>query len=85
MVVQPLDYESTREYVLTVMATDGGSPPLSNTAIIRINVTDANDNFPAFAQKVYNAAVPEDAQFGESVIQVIRKISLNILSWLYLA
>lgn len=71
MVVQPLDYESTREYVLTIMATDGGTPALSNTAIIRINVTDANDNFPAFAQKIYNAAVSEDAQSGENVIQVL--------------
>ena len=69
-VIQPLDYEAAREYVLTVVATDGGTPPLSSTAVVRFNVTDANDNAPIFTQSSYQASVREDAQPQHNVIQV---------------
>ena len=69
-IIQPLDYESAREFVLTVTATDGGTPPLSNTAVVRFNVTDANDNPPIFTQPSYTASVREDAQTQHNIVQV---------------
>ena len=69
-VADPLDYESIREYMLTVLATDGGSPPLSNTAMVKINVTDANDNAPVFSMDRYRASVIETAAIGHKLIQV---------------
>lgn len=33
---------------LTVQATDKGMPRLSSTSVIKIQVTDINDNAPAF-------------------------------------
>ncbi len=39
-----LDYETTSQYSLTVQVTDDGSPNLSDTATITINVTDVNEN-----------------------------------------
>lgn len=38
----------TAQYVVLVHATDQGSPPLSATATVNIDVTDYNDNPPLF-------------------------------------
>ncbi|XP_059061183.1 fat-like cadherin-related tumor suppressor homolog, partial [Achroia grisella] len=70
-VARPLDYERRREYVLTVQAIDGGSPPLSDLATLNITVTDGNDNPPTFSQSSYGARVREDAAVGMRVLQVI--------------
>ena len=70
-VIDSLDYESAREYFLSILATDGGTPPLSNTAIVRINVTDANDNFPVFGMDVYHVQIAEDVKVGHNILQVI--------------
>ncbi|XP_059250216.1 protocadherin-23 [Mustela nigripes] len=43
-----LDYELTSSYSLIVQATDKGMPRLSGTSVIKIQVTDINDNAPAF-------------------------------------
>ncbi|XP_036097828.1 protocadherin-23 [Molossus molossus] len=43
-----LDYEVTNSYSLLVQATDKGMPRLSGTAVVKIQVTDVNDNAPAF-------------------------------------
>ena len=69
-VIDPLDFESAREYFLSILATDGGTPPLSNTAIVKVNITDANDNAPVFGMTVYHAEVTEDAEVNAVVIQV---------------
>nr|XP_056717971.1 protocadherin-8 [Euleptes europaea] len=44
------DYESLRQLELTVQATDGGSPPLSATAVLTVRLVDQNDNAPAITQ-----------------------------------
>lgn len=69
-VIQPLDYEASHEYYITIEATDGGSPPLSDMATVNINLTDVNDNRPVFSQDVYTAVVSEDAELGKTVITV---------------
>ena len=74
-VIDPLDFESAREYFLSILATDGGTPPLSNTAIVKVNVTDANDNAPVFGMTVYHAEVLEDAEVGHNILQVNEGIS----------
>ncbi|XP_006232597.1 protocadherin-23 isoform X2 [Rattus norvegicus] len=43
-----LDYESTSSYSLIVQATDRGVPRLSDTAMVKIQVIDVNDNAPVF-------------------------------------
>lgn len=68
--IAALDYEVSHEYYITVEATDGGSPPLSDMATVNINLTDVNDNRPAFSQDVYTAVVSEDAELGKVVITV---------------
>lgn len=69
-IIENLDYESSHEYYLTVEATDGGTPSLSDVAAVNINVTDINDNTPVFSQDTYTAVVSEDAVLEQSVITV---------------
>uniref|UniRef100_A0A665T2A5 FAT atypical cadherin 3a n=1 Tax=Echeneis naucrates TaxID=173247 RepID=A0A665T2A5_ECHNA len=71
LVAQVLDYETCRDYFLTVEACDGGTPPLSAITTVNINLTDVNDNAPMFSCDLYSAVVSEDATIGESVVQVI--------------
>ncbi|XP_029372725.1 protocadherin Fat 3 isoform X2 [Echeneis naucrates] len=71
LVAQVLDYETCRDYFLTVEACDGGTPPLSAITTVNINLTDVNDNAPMFSCDLYSAVVSEDATIGESVVQLV--------------
>lgn len=44
--------------------------PRSDTAYVRIFVTDVNDNAPVFAQPVYEVSVEEDKEVGFVLITV---------------
>ncbi|KFM78662.1 Cadherin-related tumor suppressor, partial [Stegodyphus mimosarum] len=46
---RPLDYEDKHNYVLNVSATDGGTPRLSTTIQVVVEVLDVNDNAPRFS------------------------------------
>ncbi|XP_075622242.1 protocadherin gamma-B5-like isoform X3 [Balearica regulorum gibbericeps] len=65
-----LDRESEQSLRLVLTALDGGEPPRSGTAQLCINVTDANDNPPVFAQDRYGASLREDAPRGSTVLNV---------------
>ena len=68
-VLDGLDFERKQNYLLTVQATDGGVPPLTN-ATVNVTLTDVNDNAPVFLQNSYSAVVSEASPKGEKVIQV---------------
>ncbi|ESO10586.1 hypothetical protein HELRODRAFT_146064, partial [Helobdella robusta] len=53
------DYERARAYVITVVISDHGQPPLSSTALVRIHVKDLNDNRPTFNKTVFYMSVCE--------------------------
>ncbi|XP_062044968.1 protocadherin beta-8-like [Lepus europaeus] len=61
---QALDREEEPELRLTLTAQDGGSPPRSGSAQVRIEVVDVNDNAPEFEQPLYRVQVPEDSPTG---------------------
>ncbi|NWW41666.1 PCDG7 protein, partial [Panurus biarmicus] len=65
-----LDRESEQRLRLVLTALDGGDPPRSGTAQLWINVTDANDNPPVFAQDQYRVSLREDASPGSIVLNV---------------
>jgi hypothetical protein len=44
---------------LVVMVTDGGTSSLSDTRLLRVGLTDVNDNSPVFSQTVYDVTVTE--------------------------
>uniref|UniRef100_A0A8U7P7C5 Uncharacterized protein n=1 Tax=Corvus moneduloides TaxID=1196302 RepID=A0A8U7P7C5_CORMO len=65
-----LDRENEQSLRLVLTALDGGDPPRTGTAQLWINVTDANDNPPVFAQDRYRASLREDAPPGSTVLNV---------------
>uniref|UniRef100_A0A2K5Q1K7 FAT atypical cadherin 4 n=1 Tax=Cebus imitator TaxID=2715852 RepID=A0A2K5Q1K7_CEBIM len=69
-VTQSLDRETKEHFVLTITATDSGSPALTGTGTINVIVDDVNDNVPTFASKAYFTTIPEDAPTGTDVLLV---------------
>ncbi|NWS63664.1 PCDB1 protein, partial [Chunga burmeisteri] len=65
-----LDREQQAEVALSVTAVDGGSPPLSGTALIRVVVLDINDNIPVFTRSLYKARVLENSREDAPVVVV---------------
>ncbi|XP_054244965.1 protocadherin beta-15-like [Indicator indicator] len=67
---QQLDREEQTGINLLLTAIDGGSPPRSGTAQIRIVVLDANDNTPMFSREVYEVSLAENSTPGLLVVKV---------------
>ncbi|XP_037003615.2 protocadherin alpha-5-like [Artibeus jamaicensis] len=65
-----LDRESVANYAVVVTARDGGSPPLSTTASVSVEVADVNDNAPTFAQPEYTVFVKENNPPGCHIFTV---------------
>lgn len=65
-----LDYETVKGLRLNVHAFDGGSPPLSDDAIVQINVIDDNDNAPRFSTCNMTAVVQESVQPGQELLAI---------------
>ncbi|XP_030921357.1 protocadherin gamma-A2 [Geospiza fortis] len=66
-----LDRESEPSLRLLLTAVDGGDPARTGIAQLWINVTDANDNPPVFAQDRYRVSLGEDTPPGSTVLNVI--------------
>ncbi|NWH73016.1 PCDG9 protein, partial [Piaya cayana] len=56
--LRSFDYEEVREVGLWVRAEDGGSPPLSSNASVRLEIADENDNAPQVLYPPSAGAVP---------------------------
>ncbi|KAM4590460.1 protocadherin-16-like isoform 1-T2 [Fundulus diaphanus] len=65
-----LDYEKNPSPSITVVATDGGKPPLSSTSVVNILLQDLNDNEPVFERNVYNVSIKENTAPGTCILQV---------------
>ncbi|XP_073418999.1 protocadherin-16 [Dendrobates tinctorius] len=66
----PLDYEKDPQPQMTVVASDRGVPPLTSTAIVRVQLLDVNDNHPVFASAIYNATLSEGSPRGTCFLKV---------------
>ncbi|XP_026726714.1 protocadherin-16, partial [Trichoplusia ni] len=64
IVKKPLDYETLRNFTVTLRAQDSGSPPLHNDTQLHVQVLDADDQNPKFTHEHYTAVLPEDAKEG---------------------
>ncbi|XP_059845921.1 protocadherin-10-like [Hypanus sabinus] len=86
-----LDRESASMHNVTVACSDGGSPLLTTSKTIPIEVSDRNDNSPQFSKPVFTASVMENNDIGASIFSMTAfdpdldenaRISYNILdSW----
>ncbi|MEQ2288966.1 Cadherin-23 [Ameca splendens] len=71
-VTRPLDYEMVPKGMiyLTVMAKDGGNPPLNSTVPVTVEVIDENDNPPEFSKSSYIIKISENLIAGATVLVV---------------
>ncbi|XP_023607854.1 LOW QUALITY PROTEIN: protocadherin alpha-10-like [Myotis lucifugus] len=65
-----LDRESMSDYIVVVTARDRGSPSLSATTSLSVEVADVNDNAPLFAQPEYTVFVKENNPPGCHIFTV---------------
>ncbi|XP_060630188.2 protocadherin gamma-B5-like isoform X3 [Anolis sagrei] len=66
----PLNREKISEYNITITATDRGTPPLSTHKIISLQISDINDNAPAFEISSYSIYAPENNPSGTSLFTI---------------
>lgn len=62
-----LNYKITSFYAFEIRASDG---MLDSTAVVQINISDANTNAPVFSQRSYKGRVFENAKIGTPVLKV---------------
>nr|XP_046262312.1 protocadherin alpha-2-like isoform X5 [Scatophagus argus] len=72
-----LDREVTPQYSVTISVTDEGSPPLSNTSVITVRVSDVNDNAPIFPEPLINVYVKENSKVG-TVIKTVTATDADV-------
>ncbi|XP_056373078.1 protocadherin gamma-C5-like isoform X15 [Hyla sarda] len=65
-----LDREKLSQYTIRLTASDLGSPSLSSHITISLNISDVNDNPPAFLHHVYNAFIAENNEAGRLLCTV---------------
>uniref|UniRef100_A0A4W6CGA5 Cadherin domain-containing protein n=1 Tax=Lates calcarifer TaxID=8187 RepID=A0A4W6CGA5_LATCA len=70
VVMGNLDREKKDSYDLNIRVVDGGKPARASSALLRVTVTDQNDNAPKFERSHYEAELPENSPLGHSVLQV---------------
>ncbi|KAL5273464.1 hypothetical protein ACFFRR_000290 [Megaselia abdita] len=66
-VSRKLDYDQRNTYEMEILASDLGTPSLSGTATLVVNVTNSNDKNPYFTPTNQKAEVKEDALVGTVV------------------
>ncbi|XP_077122273.1 protocadherin gamma-B1-like isoform X3 [Ranitomeya variabilis] len=65
-----LDREKISSYNITIQATDKGSPEMTSTNVVRLEVSDVNDNAPVFDTLGYTAFVIENNLPGASIFSI---------------
>ena len=70
---QEIDRETTQSLTLTIIVSDNGTPELSDTSIVNINIVDVNDNSPVFGATSYLAYVLEGSNMGH-IVSVVSAI-----------
>ncbi|XP_026580603.1 protocadherin beta-14-like, partial [Pseudonaja textilis] len=75
--IRSVDYEDIQDFQVMVRAIDKGSPPLSSEIMVRVLITDENDNVPFILCPLQNSTspsndlVPRGAETGYLVTKVV--------------
>lgn len=70
-IANKLDYDRRNTYTIEVVADDKGTPTLSGTTTLTVNVINTNDKMPYFVPTTQKAEVLEDAPVGTHVHTLI--------------
>uniref|UniRef100_A0A8B9GNJ1 Cadherin domain-containing protein n=1 Tax=Astyanax mexicanus TaxID=7994 RepID=A0A8B9GNJ1_ASTMX len=65
-----LDRESESGYNISIMCSDEGSPSLSSSVTLTLQISDVNDNAPVFERSSYEASISENNTPGLSLFRV---------------
>ncbi|KAH8267648.1 hypothetical protein KR018_012374 [Drosophila ironensis] len=60
-----LDYEQLQNFTVKLRAQDQGTPPRYSDTLLRVVITDADDQNPKFQRETYSAELPTDGRPGE--------------------
>lgn len=69
--VSELDRETTDYYKLTLRVTDGGTPALTDSTFVEINITDINDNSPMFNSSQKDVSVRENSPVDTVLLTLV--------------
>jgi hypothetical protein len=64
---QPINHTEYPTATFTVVARDGGSPPLEDRATVEIDVIECNAHRPQFAPSFYDMELRADVDVGTSL------------------
>jgi protocadherin Fat 4 len=70
-ILQSLDYDIIQEYHLNITAEDLGFKARSAVAMLRVTLTDINDQKPEFNQTEYHAYIPENSPAKSFVYKAV--------------
>ncbi|XP_072291831.1 protocadherin-18b isoform X2 [Eucyclogobius newberryi] len=70
VVMRELDRESQTAYQLLLTASDNGVPPKSGSTLLKISISDSNDNSPAFDEQAYVVTLLENSPVGTLILDL---------------
>ncbi|XP_036782882.2 protocadherin-18 isoform X1 [Manis pentadactyla] len=70
IVVRELDRELQSSYELQLTASDMGVPQRSGSSVLKISISDSNDNSPAFEQQSYLIQLLENSPVGTLLLDL---------------
>ncbi|KAM4621498.1 protocadherin-18b isoform 3-T3 [Polymixia lowei] len=70
VVMRELDRELQSSYQLQLTASDNGVPPKSGSTLLKISISDSNDNSPAFDEQAYVINLLENNPLGTLIIDL---------------
>ncbi|KAM4555290.1 protocadherin-18b isoform 3-T3 [Odontesthes bonariensis] len=70
VVMRELDREEQSSYQLQLTALDNGVPPKSGSTLLKISISDSNDNSPAFDEQAYMISLLENSPLGTLIIDL---------------
>uniref|UniRef100_A0A3Q3A8W3 Protocadherin 18b n=1 Tax=Kryptolebias marmoratus TaxID=37003 RepID=A0A3Q3A8W3_KRYMA len=70
VVMRELDREVQSSYQLQLTASDNGVPPKSGSTLLKISISDSNDNSPVFDEQAYVISLLENSPLGTLIIDL---------------
>ncbi|XP_037629814.1 cadherin-like protein 26 isoform X1 [Sebastes umbrosus] len=76
------NYDKVKKYEVLIQAKDHGTPSMSSTATITLNIVDTNSHPPTFKEKQYHGSVPESTMQTDVLrVGVNDKDTINTPGW----
>ncbi|XP_063045610.1 protocadherin-18b isoform X2 [Engraulis encrasicolus] len=70
VVIKELDREVQASYQLQLTASDAGIPPKTGTTLLKISISDSNDNSPVFDEQAYVVDLLENSPLGTLLVDL---------------